>query len=69
MKFHKVGTLERYDLTVTRADGSESDHTVFRWEFNLDATGLAALIRSVDLATNESKMARSIGLKRKRTTH
>lgn len=67
MEYYKRVTSRGYELTLTRDSGSESDHTVFKWEFGLDATGIAALIRSVDLATNEGKMASSIGLKRKRT--
>lgn len=67
MDYYKRSTCQGYELKLTRASGSESDHTVFEWEFTLDASGLAALIRSVDLATNEGKMAMSIGLKRKRT--
>lgn len=66
MQFYKRGTCKGYELTLTRDSGPESDHTVFEWEFNLDASGLAALIRSVDTATNEGKMASAIGLKRKR---
>ena len=66
MVYHKRGTCQAYELTITRGSGAESDHTVFEWIFRLDASGLAALIRSVDTATNEGKMASAIGLKRKR---
>lgn len=34
--------------------------------FNLDPTGLAALIRSVDLATTDAALAKAIGLKSKK---
>lgn len=64
MDYYKRSTGKGYELTLTRSSGAEGDHTVFEWEFTLDASGLAALIRSVDLATSERKMANSIGRKR-----
>lgn len=64
MEFWKGNTTKTYDLEITRRTGD--DLKVFSWTFTLDATGLAALIRTVETATNEGKMARSIGLRRKR---
>ncbi len=66
MKFYKSDTRQSYDLTITRRTDPAGNDKVFEWHLNLDATGLAALIRSVDTATNEGKMASAIGLKRKR---
>ncbi|MCH8852469.1 MAG: hypothetical protein IID41_07400 [Planctomycetes bacterium] len=64
MDFNKeCGVGRTYELTITRPGNEDS---VYAWRFCLDATGLAALIRSIDVATNEGKMARSIGLRRKR---
>ena len=64
MEFWKDTTVQTYDLEIARR--TDDEHKAFSWSFSLDATGLAALIRSVETATNEGKMARSIGLRRKR---
>ncbi len=58
---------DHYQLSITRVRGGGlTEENVFCWGLNLDASGVAALIRSVDLATTEFNMARSIGLRRKR---
>lgn len=49
-----------------RIEHTGSDRIVYEWGLWLDATGLAAILRSVDLATNEGQAARSIGLRRKK---
>ena len=67
MEFSRSRTGCTYNLTIKRFQGDENKDEVFNWRFQLDASGLAALVRSVDSATSEAKMARSIGLKRKRT--
>ncbi len=45
-------------------DGNE--HSVCRMEFQADPSGLAALIRSVDVATNDDRLPRAIGLRAKK---
>ncbi len=53
----------KYRLDLIR----ESDESVVvTHEFRADSTGLAGLIRSIDLATNEGKVARAIGLRTKK---
>lgn len=43
------------------------DNEIAQWCFDLDAAGLGALIVSIERATSESRIARAIGFKRKRT--
>lgn len=63
MEHYKLSRTHWYDLTIDKQD---CENEVYQWRLCLDASGLAALIRSVDLATNEGKMARVIGLRRKK---
>lgn len=52
---------DTYIVSIHRRDGND---TIFEWLMWADPSGVAALIRSIDLATNEANLARSIGLKR-----
>lgn len=64
MQYRKYcSPAEQYELQLRR---SANDRVIHEWVLRLDATGLAALLRSVDLATNEGQAARSIGLRRKK---
>lgn len=67
MKYHKVsGGFPRYRLHLVSLDDAR---IAASWEFNADLSGLAAVLRSVDLATNDAQVARAIGLRKKRIKH
>ncbi|KKM88723.1 hypothetical protein LCGC14_1255790 [marine sediment metagenome] len=64
MHCRKLGqSLIKYRLDLTR----EPDESVVVTQlFYADPSGLAGLIRSLDQATNEGKVARAIGLRTKK---
>ncbi len=64
MQYSKAAGAGWYNLIIQRDDTEASE--IYKFMLYLDASGLAALIRSVDLATNEGQMARAIGLPRSR---
>jgi len=68
MQHNKQDSLRGwYKVIIQRETKVEEDKLKIQQCFlYLDATGLAALIRSLDVATNEGVMARSIGLRRKK---
>lgn len=68
MKYRKSDTQSRYVIQIREHSyGSlEPKEFVLSTTVWTDWSGLAGLIRSVDLATNEAKVARALGLPRKR---
>ncbi len=59
MKYHKTSVARPYNISIRHAGGN----VVMSWDMNLCCSGLAAAIRSVDTATDESSMRKAIGLK------
>ena len=55
----------KYRVDVVR---DHDEEVVDSHIFHVDSSGLAGLIRSIDLATNEGKIARAIGLRAKKRT-
>lgn len=52
-----------YHVEIRRDGGKE---VIASWFAHASPSGLAGLIRAIDLATNEAKVARALGLGRKR---
>ena len=65
MKANKVESPGSYYYYLKLAE-TGCDNEVAIWKFEVDATGLGALIIAIERATTEAKIARGIGLKRKR---
>ena len=65
MAYHKPKTNPRHYIVEVRT--RESSNIVLSFDVWADYTGLAGLLRSVDLATNEGRVAHAVGLRRKRS--